>query len=209
MPLHAMLSFKSLIVLALISLAHAAMTDPSTGIAFNPKVGGLDIFGVGVRKKGPIKVYSVAMYCTQGVRDALSSLSRSADKGKEALKELQSGAKDNDTTFLLQMNFKVGAEKMASSIAEAVSPRYSGSESDVDELKGLIFNGIEAKGSAVKGTTFQFDCSSGGISVKVDGKDQGAVSSGALAKSFCDVYLDDKAVSPSLKTSCLENCCGP
>lgn len=36
--------------------ANAAMTDPSTGIAFSPKIGGLNIFGVGVRKKGPIKV---------------------------------------------------------------------------------------------------------------------------------------------------------
>jgi hypothetical protein len=34
----------------------AAMTDPATGIAFAPKVGGLEVFGVGVRKKGPIKV---------------------------------------------------------------------------------------------------------------------------------------------------------
>jgi hypothetical protein len=36
--------------------AAAAMTDPATGTAFAPKVGGLEVFGVGVRKKGPIKV---------------------------------------------------------------------------------------------------------------------------------------------------------
>lgn len=149
------------------------------------------------------------MYCTDGVRDALSSLSRSADKGKEALKALQSGAKDDTTSFFLQMNFKVGAEKMASSIAEAVAPRHAGSSSEVEELKELIFNGVSSKGAAVKGTTFQFDCSAEGINVKVDGQDQGSVPSSALAKSFCDVYLDDKAVSPTLRTSCLDNCCAP
>ncbi len=34
----------------------AAMVDKATGIDFAPKVNGLDLFGVGVRKKGPIKV---------------------------------------------------------------------------------------------------------------------------------------------------------
>ena len=32
------------------------MVDKATGIDFAPKVNGLDLFGVGVRKKGPIKV---------------------------------------------------------------------------------------------------------------------------------------------------------
>lgn len=34
------------------------MTDSATGIDFSPKLNGLDLFGVGVRKKGPIKVRS-------------------------------------------------------------------------------------------------------------------------------------------------------
>ena len=41
----------------------------------------------------------------------------------------------------------------------------------------------------------------------VNGKEQGLVPSSGLAKAFCDVYLDDKAVSPALKTSCLETLC--
>ena len=44
------------LALSLLSLAHAAMTDPATGIAFKPRINELSIFGVGVRKKGPIKV---------------------------------------------------------------------------------------------------------------------------------------------------------
>ena len=39
------------------AVASAAMTDPATGIAFAPRLNGdLKIAGVGVRKKGPIKV---------------------------------------------------------------------------------------------------------------------------------------------------------
>eukprot|EP00956_Cyclotella_meneghiniana_P004775 scaffold5874_cov29-Cyclotella_meneghiniana.AAC.6 len=41
---------------AVVSAAAAAMVDPATKISFDETVGGLSLFGVGVRKKGPIKV---------------------------------------------------------------------------------------------------------------------------------------------------------
>lgn len=107
------------------------------------------------------------------------------------------------------MNFKVGAEKMASAIADSVAPRHTGSAKDVEQLKTLIFDGVNANGdgAATKGTTFQFDCGSDGLGVSVDGKSQGSVESPGLSQSFCDVYLDDKCVSSQLRDSCLENCC--
>ena len=43
-----------------VATVQAAMTDPTTGIAFVPKVNDLDIVGVGVRKKGPIGVDATA-----------------------------------------------------------------------------------------------------------------------------------------------------
>lgn len=90
-----------------------------------------------------------------------------------------------------------------------VAPRHS-SSSEVDSLKGLIFAGVSEKGAAVKGTVLQFDCSpETGVDVSVDGKDQGNVASPGLAKAFCDVYLDDKCVSPALRESILDNCCAP
>jgi hypothetical protein len=187
-----------------------SMKDKATGIAFPPKSQGLDLFGVGVRKKGPIKVYSVAMYGSSDLKEKLSSISRSDGKGKEALEALQSGAKDEPTSFLLEMGMKVGGEKMASAIADSVAPRHSGSSSEVIELKALIFEGVDKKGgTATKGTTLEFSCTSEGIEVSVDGKSVGQVSSSGLAKSFCDVYLDDKAVSPALRSCILENCCAP
>lgn len=186
-----------------------AMTDVATGIPFASKVKELGLFGVGVRKKGPIKVYSVGMYCSDAVRESLSTISKTADKGKQALATLLDGARESETSFVLKMNFKVGAEKMASAIAESVAPRHS-SVSEVDALKSLIFSGVSAKGAAVKGTVLQFDCSpETGVDISVDGIEQGNVASSGLAKAFCDVYLDDKCVSPALRESILENCCAP
>lgn len=49
-------SLVCLILSALIALCQGAMTDKATGIDFAPKLNGLDLFGVGTRKKGPIKV---------------------------------------------------------------------------------------------------------------------------------------------------------
>ena len=185
------------------------MSDKATGITFADKSNGLGIFGVGVRKKGPIKVYSVGMYSSDDFKDTLKEVSRAADKGKKASAALQNGAHENPTSFVLHMNFKVGAEKMASAIAESVEPRHSDS-SDVNNLKGLIFKGVSGKGAASKGTILQFDCSpETGVDVSVDGKEQGNVPSPALAKAFCDVYLDDKCVSPALRENILENCCSP
>jgi len=195
-------------LLLLLLLGHAvAMTEKATGIAFPSKKNGLEIFGVGVRKKGPIKVYGVAMYCQAALREKLATISKSANK-KQALNTLRVGAKDSHTTFLLQMSFKVGAEKMASAIADSVAPRHSGSSQDVESLKSLIFDGVSKKGAAVRGTTFQFDCSRSGVDVSVDGKNQGSVASNGLAQAFCDVYLDDKCVS-TLRDNVIENCCAP
>ena len=189
-------------LLVVLATSAAAMTDKATGIAFKPKMGELEVFGVGVRKKGPIKVYSVALYGPSDAKESLSAVSAS-DK-KKALSALRS---TSPASFLLQMNMGVSAEKMASAIADSVAPRYSGAAADVDTLKSLIFEGVSKKGKATKGTEFCFECSSEGVKVSVDGSAQGTVPSAGLAKSFCDVYLDDKAVSPALRQNCIDNCC--
>eukprot|EP00522_Entomoneis_paludosa_P005981 CAMPEP_0172439718 /NCGR_PEP_ID=MMETSP1065-20121228/609_1 /TAXON_ID=265537 /ORGANISM="Amphiprora paludosa, Strain CCMP125" /LENGTH=188 /DNA_ID=CAMNT_0013188437 /DNA_START=75 /DNA_END=641 /DNA_ORIENTATION=+ len=188
------------------------MTDKATGIAFPPTRNDLEVFGVGVRKKGPIKIYSVACYCQAALKEKLAAISRGGAK-QEALRTLQSGAKEGPTSFLLEMAFKVGAEKMASAIADSVAPRHGGSANDVDSLKGLILGGVSANckgGAAVKGTQLEFLCSpESGVGVSVNGQSQGSVESPDLAKAFCDVYLDSKCVSPQLVESCLETNCAP
>ena len=151
------------------------------------------------------RVYSVGMYGSENVQEELSTISKSEAKGKKAIAALRKGASENPTAFVIKMNFKVGAEKMASAIADSITPRHS-SASEVSELKDLIFEGVSDKGAAVKGTVIEFDCSDG-VEVTVDGKGRGKVESSGLAKAMCDVYLDDKSVSPKLRESILDNCC--
>lgn len=198
-------AFVSVLVASALAVV-SGMTDKATGISFPSVFKGKDCVGVGCRKKGPIKVYSVAMYAS-GLKDRLASLSQSS---KAAMTALRKGAgNDAPISFVLEMNFKVGAEKMASAIAEGVSPRYSGPASDVDKLKDLIFQGVSKKGAATKGTKFSFDCSSDGVTVGVDGNTQGSVPGAGMSSAFCGIYLDDNTVSPPLRKNCLANWCLP
>lgn len=65
------ITLLSLLAAALSSLysvdaAAAALVDSATKINFDDKLGGLSLFGVGVRKKGPIKVSNC--YCRQLIK---------------------------------------------------------------------------------------------------------------------------------------------
>ncbi|KAL7526960.1 hypothetical protein ACHAWF_006362, partial [Thalassiosira exigua] len=181
-----------------------ALVDPATKIKFDDILGHLSLFGVGVRKKGPIKVYSLGMYSDAEAKEKMSSLSKSDKSG--ALSNLRSSMiATNQTTFLLKMNFKVGAEKMAGAIAESVNPRSS-DKAAVETLKKLILDGVAAKGAATPGTVLRFDCSEEGVKVSVDSTEIGTAP--GLRQAFCDVFLDDKGVSPAFRNSCFENCCG-
>ena len=192
---------------------YAMMADKATGIAFRPKLkdDALTLFGVGVRRKGPIKVYAVGLYSNQTLKEELATVSRASDpNGQQALTMLRKGVKEHPTSFLLEMNFQVSAEKMAKAIGESVAPRYAGSPEHIEKLKGLIRKGVGAtKGSVGRGNNIQFDCSPEGIAVAVDGKEQGNVPNTDLAAAFCDVYLDEKSVTPTLRDSCIHECCAP
>lgn len=143
------------------------------------------------------------MYSDSEAKDAISSIPKS--NKADAISALRSSIKSaSSTTFVLKMNFKVGAEKMAGAIAESVEPRTS-DKAAVETLKQLIVDGIASKGAAVPGTELQFDCSEEGVKVSVDNREVGVAP--GLCEAFCNVYLDDKAVSPALRDSCVENCC--
>lgn len=187
-----------------VEAAAAAMVDTATKIGFDDNLGGLPLFGVGCRKKGPIKVYSVGMYSDDVAKASMSSLTKSNKTG--ALSTLRDSLKSSKvTTFLLKMNFKVGAEKMADAIADSVAPRTSEMDA-VETLKNLILGGVAAKGAATPGTTLQFDClKNGEVKVSVDGREVGTAP--GLRRAFCDVFLDDNGVSPAFRDSVVENCC--
>ena len=149
------------------------------------------------------KVYSVGMYSDENTKDSLSSTAKDDQGAMNKIRDSVVSA--NSTTFLLKMNFKVGAEKMAGAIADSVSPRAS-SKASVEALKKLILDGVSSKGAATPGTILKFDCSSSGdVKVSVDGVEIG--SAPGIQQAFCDVFLDDKAVSPKFRESCIEQCC--
>ena len=153
-----------------------------------------------LRKK---QVYSVGMYSDTEAKSSIASISSSNKAG--ALSAIRDSIKStSQTTFLLKMNFKVGAEKMAAAIADSVTPRAS-KKSDVETLKKLILDGVSSKGAATPGTILQFDCTNDGVTVSVDGTKVGVAP--GLKQAFCDVFLDDKSVSPAFRNSCVENCC--
>ncbi|KAL3798622.1 hypothetical protein ACHAWO_014031 [Cyclotella atomus] len=191
-----------------------SLTDKATSVTFDAKLDdGLYLVGVGVRKKAIINVYSVAMYSSPPVLEALSVFPKGQQK-KEAEVALRDAARSFDSTspmtsFVLEMTFKADGKTIAAAIADSVKPRYSGADENVRELESLIFEGVKRKdGQATKGTIFRFDCSTQGVVVRVDGDEQGIVECDSLGSAFVDVFMDDKAVSPKLVESCIETWSG-
>lgn len=189
------------------------ITDKATSVTFDAKLDdGLYLVGVGVRKKAIINVYSVAMYSSVSVLEAVSVYTKK--QKQEAQMALRDAARSFDvlspmTTFVLQMTFKADGKTIAGAIADSVKPRYGGQEANVRQLESLIFEGVRSKGGqATKGTIFRFDCSVNGVSVGVDGDEQGTVECETLGASFVDVFTDDKAVSPKLVDNCVDTWSG-
>lgn len=94
-------------------------------------------------------------------------------------------------TFLLKMNMKVGAEKMASAMTDALKPRCKDAER-IDEFKNIMTSGLP-KGCS-KGMSLSFATKGGKIAMSVNNKSIGTVSSKPLAKAFQGIYTDRKAV---------------
>ena len=189
------------------------ITDKATSVTFDAKLDdGLYLVGAGVRKKAIINVYSVAMYSSVSVLEAVSVYTKK--QKQEAQMALRDAARSFDvlspmTTFVLQMTFKADGKTIAGAIADSVKPRYGGQEANVKQLESLIFEGVRSKGGqATKGTIFRFDCSAKGVSVRVDGDEQGTVECETLGASFVDVFTDDKAVSPKLVDNCVDTWSG-
>lgn len=181
-----------------------------------------------------MKVYSVGMYSTPKIKQSISSMPKSEpSRALAALTRnlLHSSSSSSDpiaASLVLKLNFKVGAEKMANAIAESVLPRAinddcnnntnnnANSAAAVERLKQLIIEGVSSRegGVASPGTVIQFDChgndnggGGGGIHVSVDGRRIGSAPK-SLCGPFLNVFLDDESVSPALRESCVDNCCG-
>ena len=77
----------------------------------------------------------MGIYSDEGAKARMLSIPKS--NKASAISTLRDSLKSSKTTtFVLKMNFKVGAEKMAAAIAESVSPRTS-NKTAVETLKKL------------------------------------------------------------------------
>ena len=170
----------------------------ATSITFESKLDSLYLVGAGVRKKSIIKIYAVAMYASAQV------LVSSSSQGAFHAAARSFDSPNSTTSFVLEMVYSVGAEKIASAIAESVDPRYQGPSSDIESLESLIMEGVNSiGGQAIKGTVFKFVCTLEGVTFATNGSIVGSVVATGLASAFVDVFVDSDAVSPSLVDSCV------
>eukprot|EP00985_Skeletonema_marinoi_P008820 scaffold4031_cov129-Skeletonema_marinoi.AAC.1 len=176
------------------------IAEYATGISFAPILdNGLYLVGAGVRKKSVVKIYAVAMYSESIV---LVRASSSPSSLHDVARTFDSST--SMTSFVLEMVYSAGAEKVAGAIGESMKPRYSGNPADIRKLEALIVEGVNGiGGQATKGTSFRFDCSREGVGVSVNGMEQGVAAFNGLGSAFVDVYMDINSVSPTLKDSCM------
>mmetsp|Transcript_31082 Transcript_31082/g.29918 ORF Transcript_31082/g.29918 Transcript_31082/m.29918 type:complete len:207 (-) Transcript_31082:62-682(-) len=156
--------FTSSIVVICVSLVLsntvvATTTEPRTGISFPNNLQGSPLSKLGVRTKGPIKVYAVGQY--------------------------------DDDTFVLQMSYGIGSQKMSSALVDALKPRCN-DEKAIEEFEDLMMAGLPD--GAKKGTKLTFVTGGGKLSLTVNNNNVGKVSSKSLATAFPKVYTDDNAV---------------
>jgi len=158
--------FQLLILLVVSHFNRAsAVIEGATGFDFasSNRLGKLQ--SLGVRKKGPIKVYGVGMY--------------------------QNFAKDKG--FVLKMAMGVGAQKMTNALVDAVKPRLpKGNDKALESFSSLLLQGLPE--GCKKHTCLLFGTGAGKLSLFVNDKFIGSVASKPLAQAFVGVYCDDNAV---------------
>jgi hypothetical protein len=191
--MHVIYVTVAVLVLNLFSVTMARV-EPASKTVFSDKKDGLDLAGLGIRKKGPINVYSVALYCAKGpcVKDC-----GSCDASKLAAKVADGNyAKE----VVLKMSRNVGAEKMAGAISDAVAPRMKGTDMGVlNQLKEAMSTGMS--GGCKTGTLLSFKAPSKSKMIfSINGKAQADLNSAALVRAFLNTYVDNKCVSPTLKS---------
>ncbi|KAL3809261.1 hypothetical protein ACHAXA_002247 [Cyclostephanos tholiformis] len=174
-----------------------------TGIPLLPKLDeGLYLVSFGVHKKSILKLYAIGIYSSPPVLKVgmspttLRAMARTFDQSTPI------------TTFVLEMAFGIGVEKIAGAIAKSVKPQYDGPQLDVCALELLIIAGVKGiGGQAGKGMVFLcFDCSKDGVGMSVDGRLQGVATTGAgVLGSVMDMFMDSDTFSHSLVARCVKN----
>lgn len=179
--------------LCLTFMAATARKEPSSGHTYGDTCGSLDLAGVGIRKKGPIKVYSVALFA-----DRAACAKECVDPSSDNMNWFCDS--DSNKEIVLKMCRDVGTEKMASAIGDAIGSRMGGKDkAALNQLKGAMTAGFEKTGGAKAGTKLTFKSQKSKLSLHINGKQQTECSSSALVSAFYGTYTDKNCVSPSLK----------
>jgi len=186
-----------------------ARVEPATKISFSDSLAGQPLVGVGVRKKGPIKVYGVGLYVDKlGTKLSLSKYGKYSKASELPASFYESLLGGFGKTLVLKMAFGVTKEKIASALAESIKPRMKGGSSDdIEAFERLLMDGCAAHakgGRACAGTELKFGVRGSSLGVSVNGKTAGSISSKPLCNALLNCYFDGKSVSPGLRSTCAE-----
>jgi len=182
-----------LLLLLLVAVDAGSIKETATGVTFSDHEGFTQqVLGLGVRTKGPFKVYAVGLY---GSRDALVQNCKGCKSSKEVLPLLEKFVQDG--TLVLKMVRDVGSETMAGALSDAIKPRIKGDSSALDKLRSVVVAALPT--GCPKNTELKFLCSGSSVGVSVNGQKKGDISSSALSKAFIKTYVDEHAVSASLR----------
>ena len=165
------LLFSLTLLLTLVSPTLAEeVIEPRTGIAFEDKIQRLPLAKLGVRTKGPIKVYAVGEYGPKGKQHDL---------------------------FVLKMYFNVNAEKMSNALVDALKPRCENLGCEAGQVEAFKKYVMDALPNGAKpGTTLMFNTGGNKVTLTVNnGKAaKDGVTGKAVAKAFASIYTDSHAV---------------
>jgi len=174
-----LLSFTALTMTS--TFASTTIKEPRTGILFEPKVQGKQLQKLGVRTKGPIKVYAVGQYGSD-LFVLKMNISVNAEKMSQALI-------DALKPRCLEFNCADG---------------------QVEAFHDYVLQALPTNG-APKGTTLVFNTggtfnNNNKVTLSVNGKSaKGHVKGKAIAKAFKAIYTDKKAVCRLKPTKTTKN----
>jgi hypothetical protein len=187
------------LVLCVLVVIASARVESASKHAYADSLSGLYLAGVGIRKKGPVKVYSVGLYvdkkeCVKNCGDPFNKNFGSKLADSSYAKEL-----------ILKMARDVTADKMANAIAEVVGGRMGGKDSkQLEDLRSAMENGFAKSGGAKTGCCLSFKSLRSKLIFSINGKKQVEVGSAVLVRAFLNTYVDQNCVSPGLKSDICE-----
>jgi len=191
------LYFLCLLLLAVVGVLGNTVKEPSTGQQFPTSASGLTLAGVGVRAKGPIKVYAAAYYVNKndvvgkckGLKCKSAADLLKSSKFKDVLVE-------GSRRVTIKMARTMGADTFSTAFTSSFKPRMNGKDDKaLDSLKSILAKGFGDK-QIKSGTEVVFDVSAGRwLTASINGKKAGTVTSPAICKAALLVYCDEKVRS--------------